>query len=1044
MEYIKKTIIDYTLTEYNKAFIKTLYQAMSQYLNDNGYNMEPSTTDIDISLPDDNSVQFGSYDEFDKNLKPSEAIKEFAILTNGLLKDRLQVLCLAGDKMLSFTVTGSNEVIQETISLDLYRIVSEIKEIKESIGSISNQGMKNAFLESVEDEKAMINKYNEQCIKAVKNFYKKNKDSLDNTYQYYIESLNEELLYKKVSNESLPFFLKDATILILTATKIETGILHNRISKSTHKKIVQIRHGNITYYFSNWGKQKIVHVWQDAIGSESRGGSADTLRDVFEKFIPKTIISLGICFGIDFEKQNIGDVLLADKIFPYDIGIKMDAGSIRIKEDNTFRTVQDVTHGLRQMRSLTDSAHLTPMGTYRAFVGHFLTGEAVVSDEKYKRTICKAYKGIDFLGGEMEGYGVYKEAGRKHVPCIIIKGICDWGTVKNGLSRKPKENEHIKDSLQTYAMYNACDVCETLLKDNQVFNSGEGEEDIPNINAKEKGALKKWLTISVSVITLAAIVIILLFTDLLKQDQKANSQITIGPSSIPSADAIPVLIGGVEYSTGLKTLDLSHDDDYTHMLDDSDIIGLKYMTNLEELDLSYNEISDITPLQGLTSLKKLTLSNNTRYGIIINLIPLMNLSKLEELDISSNELTSIDVVKYLPNLRILDASNNDITNFHPLNGRRYLEKLDISNNKAETLNLGTLESLKSLNASSCEFKSIDFSDNNVFLNLKFLNLAFNEFEMSDYEWEYEFGSIQSISNLEILDLTGCNITDITYLGKLINLKKLSLYGNNVTDIDTLIKLNNLEYLHLGGNPVQDVSCLASLKKLEYLELSNLYYSSRLWESGIFARRTGQSFSGLGPLSKLHNVTTLGLAGNHLTDISALSAMKQIKTLDLRYNNIENIDALSSLENLQALRLEWNKVKNLSPLSSLPLTDLHIDGNEISDISALKDNNELMILNCGVSSDIIMQYSYDPKSEYYKEDPNTDDDIFIDRDRYNFISDISSLATLKELKTLNLDGNPIRDLGTLAGLSKLENLSIKSKSAIIEDWTPVAHVTNVER
>lgn len=906
-----------------------------------------------------------------------------------------------------------------------------------------------------------IDQYNDQCIKSVQEYFNKYMNSLDQAYFFYKESLHEERLYEQINNEKLHSFLKNTTILILTATKIETGILHNRIFNSTNKKITQIRQDNITCYFADWGRQKIVNVWQDSTGSETSGGSADTLRDVFDRFTPKVIISLGICFGIDFNNQRLSDVLIADKIFPYDVGFKVDAGIIKIKEDNSYKTVQGIIHGLRQKRSLTDIEHSTPLGSYRVHIGHFLTGEAVVSDEKYKRMILDAFKGVHFLGGEMEGYGVYKEADRKQIPCVIIKAICDWGTVKNGLAKSKEDDERIKDSLQTYAMYNACDVCETILKDKQVFSVDRRDAGNPDSGRRRKMAL------GVCIILLAAAVLLgLLYKDVLNPTKPANIGQTVvldtetpNPSAASASSVFPVMIGGVEYSSDLKVLNLSRSDDSygSSGLENSDIIGLKYMTNLEELDLSNNDISDITPLQNLYSLKKLSVSNNTFFssnGEILNLMPLMNLTKLEELDISKNGITSVDVLKYLPNLRTLDASYNEITNFKPLGGKKNLEKLNVSGNSAEELMLGSMESLRFLNASNCSLKSVNFNTDNVLPNLQLLNLSFNEFDPESYDMKYDFKYIQTLSNLEILDLSSCNLKEITNLGKLINLKKLSLYGNDITNIDALPKLRSLEYLHLGGNLVQDVAPLSNMKKLNYLDLSDLYFSSTLWEGDIISLKSGKSFSDLSSLVNLGSVTTLALCGNHLADISVLSSMKQLKVLDLRYNSIEDIHALFSLENLQRLLLSWNKVKDLIPVSKLPLTRLDIDGNEIEDISAIQGNNELIDLNCGSSYDFF-QYTSDPESEYYRDfsttaqgnstnDNEADGSVIPDRDRYNFISDISALAFLKELNNLDLDGNPIKDLSPLSGLSKLHTLSVVSESAAVDDWSPVANVPNVKR
>ena len=72
----------------------------------------------------------------------------------------------------------------------------------------------------------------------------------------------------------------------------------------------------------------------------------------------------------------------------------------------------------------------------------------------------------------MEGCGIYLACERENIPCVVIKGICDWAVLKNGwhyvLNDNSKhaelvENDIIKDRIQAMAMDHAFQALKYLL-----------------------------------------------------------------------------------------------------------------------------------------------------------------------------------------------------------------------------------------------------------------------------------------------------------------------------------------------------------------------------------------------------------------------------------------------------------------------------------------------------------------------------------------------------------------------------------------------------
>jgi len=128
------------------------------------------------------------------------------------------------------------------------------------------------------------------------------------------------------------------------------------------------------------------------------------------------------------------------------------------------------------------------------------------------------------------------------------------------------------------------------------------------------------------------------------------------------------------------------------------LMGLEYAANLRELRLEYNQISDISPLSGLSRLKTLVLNNNRISDIsLVATIPnleyldlhdnhfsdlsaLSSLSKLQTLVVRGNRVRDVCVLPGLGTLRNLDLNMNEISDISCLAGMVGLESLDLQNN----------------------------------------------------------------------------------------------------------------------------------------------------------------------------------------------------------------------------------------------------------------------------------------------------------------------------------------------------------------------------
>ena len=276
--------------------------------------------------------------------------------------------------------------------------------------------------------------------------------------------------------------------------------------------------------------------------------------------------------------------------------------------------------------------------------------------------------------------------------------------------------------------------------------------------------------------------------------------------------------------------------------------GLEFATNLPVLRLDFNDITDLSPLAGLTNLTRLHLEFN-------------------------NNITDLSPLAGLTNLKILGLYGSNIPDLSPLSG---------------------LTKLKELWAIQCNIA--DVSPLSELTNLKILVLADNN-NIPD------LSPLSGLTKLKILGLRGTNSTDVSPLSGLTNLTSLGLSNNQIADISPLSGLTNLTRLELGFNNVTDILALSGLTNLTELwlndnnitDISALSGLTNLMELNLVLN----NIADISALSGLTNLMELNLVLNRITDISALSGLTNLRNLDLRGNPLsgstitEHVPALES-------------------------------------------------------------------------------------------------------------------------------------------------------
>ena len=176
---------------------------------------------------------------------------------------------------------------------------------------------------------------------------------------------------------------------------------------------------------------------------------------------------------------------------------------------------------------------------------------------------------------------------------------------------------------------------------------------------------------------------------------------------------------------------------------------------------------------------------------------------------------------------------------------------------------------------------------------------------------------------------------------------------------------------------------------------------------------------------------LDLRDNQISDISPIAGLINLRELEINRNIISDISPVRGLTNLTLLVFKGNQISDISPIAGLiNLRGLYISDNPISDISPVRGLTNLTHLDLDdtLVSDISPVRGLTNLTHLEFNETN--------------VSDLSPIVGLINLKRIHASwGNSISDLSFLAGLTKLEEISIKAGK--VSDLTPLAGLTGLK-
>lgn len=310
-------------------------------------------------------------------------------------------------------------------------------------------------------------------------------------------------------------------------------------------------------------------------------------------------------------------------------------------------------------------------------------------------------------------------------------------------------------------------------------------------------------------------------------------------------------------------------------------------------------------------------------------------------------------------------------------------------------NLSTLESLRMRNVISSHKAPIDMLPLVKLITLKELDFYGTYITNTDL--------LQTLINLEKVNLNQSNISSLTFLQFTPLVKELTLSGDNHTfkNFEAIQNLKKIRVLDLQKNPVAtdaNLNILLNLNELREISISDC--------NGI------TSLNFLRNSIKLQEITAVNC--KNIVDISALQDLIQLKRINFSGTPITAISFVSNKSELKELNISGSTVSDLSPITScLAIERLDISKTSISNISSISTLIKLKKLNISSTqiSDLTSLTNNIAITDLEASDTK--------------ISDISTLATCKKLANINLLRTNITDIKPLYGLDKISSLTINN-------------------
>lgn len=241
--------------------------------------------------------------------------------------------------------------------------------------------------------------------------------------------------------------------LFITANENEREAFEEKFIRQEEKYVL-----GKTYYVGRFGNYDAAYIHMHEQGVSSPAATS-LVGNLIGTLSPVAVVMVGIAFGADEKEEKIGDVLVSDKILPYD--------SQKILEEKTIYKEIPKEVGFQLLNAFREHGewvyNLPNKKKSVVHIGSVLTGSRLINNYEYREKLLDDFAEYKPVGGEMEAQGIYAMCRLQGIgEWIIVKGICDWGYKKNNPN---------KEADQKIAAHAAVDYCFHVFSRAGVFAS---------------------------------------------------------------------------------------------------------------------------------------------------------------------------------------------------------------------------------------------------------------------------------------------------------------------------------------------------------------------------------------------------------------------------------------------------------------------------------------------------------------------------------------------------------------------------------------------
>ncbi len=225
-------------------------------------------------------------------------------------------------------------------------------------------------------------------------------------------------------------------ILLVTATEIESQAVLNVFASGTPPAPHEID-GLVYFDLGRLHQAGLFLLQSPKMGSSGLGAAQQSVAKGIQALHPSAVIMVGIAFGMNETKQQLGEVLVSEWLRPYDL---QRVGKKIILRDSKPDASSTLLSRCKNAKLLWQGA--------KVHFGVILSGDKLVDNLDYRQQLQKFEP--EAIGGEMEGRGLYTACQEARVDWILVKAICDWA---DGNKNNPDKDKHQQTAAENAARF---------------------------------------------------------------------------------------------------------------------------------------------------------------------------------------------------------------------------------------------------------------------------------------------------------------------------------------------------------------------------------------------------------------------------------------------------------------------------------------------------------------------------------------------------------------------------------------------------------------